>query len=383
MYTPLLLTALFLGAARVRADPTPTTPSPGAVYNEGAQCSVAWDADTSGIWAVMNIELMTGDNEQMQFLETVGTVDATTTSSYTYTCPSVSPNAQIYFYQFTSPYSKNVYWTGRFAIADANGATVPPTETELFDGTTVLWGSGSVVGVVPTAAPQYGQSVGAAHSSAVASSAPASSTVEVTSSAAAPSSSAAASSAAASSAAATSSVATSSSSVAPSTSASSSAAVSSSAAASSSAPAVASSSASAVASTSASASASASVPVSSSVALSISAPVSSVSSSSAASSSVIPSTSSTESVSSTSVLSSSAVAPTFVAVTTTSSSRISTVVVTVPTSTATESASGSATQNAGSGASANAALGTLRIDAHVFGGVLALGIAALAFGVAL
>lgn len=69
--TSAVLATLLLGAAFVRADPAPNTPAPGAVYDEGAQCTVAWGADTTGVWTVMNIELMTGDNEAMQFLEGV------------------------------------------------------------------------------------------------------------------------------------------------------------------------------------------------------------------------------------------------------------------------------------------------------------------------
>ena len=67
--TSAVLATLVLGAAFVRADPTPNTPAPGDVYNEGAQCTGAWAPDTTGTWTVMNIELMTGNNEAMQFLE--------------------------------------------------------------------------------------------------------------------------------------------------------------------------------------------------------------------------------------------------------------------------------------------------------------------------
>ncbi|KZT69299.1 hypothetical protein DAEQUDRAFT_765607 [Daedalea quercina L-15889] len=160
MYSSVVLAYLFLGAAFVRANPTPTTPAPGDLYNEGAECRVAWDADQTGVWTVMNVELMTGDNEQMQFLELVATVDGTNASnnSITYTCPDVDLNSQVYFYQFTSPFSTNVYWTGRFAIAAANGSTVPAPDTELSNGATISWGSGSIVGQTPGTAPAYGQS---------------------------------------------------------------------------------------------------------------------------------------------------------------------------------------------------------------------------------
>jgi hypothetical protein len=80
----------------------------------------------------MNIELMTGSNQQMVHLRTVGTVDGTSTTNntYSYPCLAVDPNSQIYFYQFTSPSSSAVLWTTRFTIADATGNTVPPTLQE-------------------------------------------------------------------------------------------------------------------------------------------------------------------------------------------------------------------------------------------------------------
>ena len=48
-----------------RADPNPTAPGPGAVFNEGSPCTISWDADSSGTWKTMNIQLMTGDNFNM------------------------------------------------------------------------------------------------------------------------------------------------------------------------------------------------------------------------------------------------------------------------------------------------------------------------------
>jgi len=178
MYASVVLASLFAGAALVRADVGPTTPAPGDVFKEGGDCKVAWTADNSGVWTVMNVEFMTGDNEQMQFLELVATVDGTNASnnSITYKCPDVDPNSQIYFYQFTSPYSTKVYWTGRFTIAAADGATTPPPETEISGGQTISWGSGSIIGQTPATAPAYGESAsGASTSSSASASASASS----------------------------------------------------------------------------------------------------------------------------------------------------------------------------------------------------------------
>ncbi|CCM02669.1 uncharacterized protein FIBRA_04774 [Fibroporia radiculosa] len=165
-YSPKMVSLVYLAAlivpfALVHADPTPTTPSPGAVYDEGAACEVGWDADPQGIWTVMNIELMTGSNTDMQYLTTVGTVDGTNAANntYSYPCPNVDPNSQIYFYQFTSPYSSSVYWTGRFAIASPSGQTTPPTESTVSNGQTIYWGTGTIVGQSGSATPPaYGGS---------------------------------------------------------------------------------------------------------------------------------------------------------------------------------------------------------------------------------
>jgi hypothetical protein len=129
----------------VRADPTPLEPSSNSVFNEGGQCTMQWTPDPTGVWTVMNIELMTGSNEQMVHLRTVGTLDGTTTNNYSYPCLAVEPNSQIYFYQFTSPNSNNVTWTTRFTIADANGKFVPPELSETNSaGQVVRYGIGKL-----------------------------------------------------------------------------------------------------------------------------------------------------------------------------------------------------------------------------------------------
>jgi hypothetical protein len=78
----------------------------------------------------------------------VTTVDGTNPASttYSYPCPSVSPNSAIYFYQFTCPASKNVYWTTRFTIANAQGQSTPPTQsTQPGTNAPIPWGTGTLV----------------------------------------------------------------------------------------------------------------------------------------------------------------------------------------------------------------------------------------------
>lgn len=64
--SPTLFSSLQL--ASVRADPGPLEPSSKSVFNEGSQCTIQWTPDPTGVWNVMNIELMTGSNQQMVHL---------------------------------------------------------------------------------------------------------------------------------------------------------------------------------------------------------------------------------------------------------------------------------------------------------------------------
>ncbi|EMD38969.1 hypothetical protein CERSUDRAFT_112683 [Gelatoporia subvermispora B] len=171
VFTPALF-ALLAGVAIVRADPTPSEPGPGSVYNEGSNCFVSWEADTTGVWKVMNIELMAGDNFDMQYLTTVATVDGTDSdnNSFTYPCPAVSPHSPVYFYQFTSPYSTAIYWTTRFAIADASGATTAPAESTQPGGSAIPWGTAALDNPADAQpSPAFGESTAGATATAVAS----------------------------------------------------------------------------------------------------------------------------------------------------------------------------------------------------------------------
>lgn len=155
MLSFLAFAALFIA---VVADPTPTAPAPGAVFKEGAQCTVQWNPDTSGAttWKTMNIQLMTGDNFNMIPLSTVGTVDGTDPAhnSLTYPCLKVTPHSAIYFYQFSSPNSPALYWTGRFILAGPNGESVPPANKNQ-PGTNdpIPWGTGQLVDPSQASAP--------------------------------------------------------------------------------------------------------------------------------------------------------------------------------------------------------------------------------------
>lgn len=228
MFSRFVLPALLSLVTLVSADPDPQEPGPGAVFNEGATCHIAWGADTTGAWKSMAIELMTGDNWNMVHLTTVATLDGTTATTYDYPCPDVTINAPIYFYQFTYAGSPSTrYWTTRFTIADASGGTVAAPNTTQPDGQKIGWGIGALTDPsTAVAAPSYLSSSSSAAASGSASGAASSAAASAASSAAATSaaaSSVAATTAPASSAAATSSGLVTSKAAASSTKASSSA----------------------------------------------------------------------------------------------------------------------------------------------------------------
>ncbi|KAL5531297.1 hypothetical protein ACEPAG_4174 [Sanghuangporus baumii] len=148
-----LFLAIVLPALAVLAQIGPLEPAPGNVYNTGSDCEVVWATDTTGQWTTMNIELMTGSNSEMIHLTTVASVDGTKDTRFSFTCPSVTVNSAIYFYQFSTPAAPgNLSWTGRFAIADASGKTVDPPEEQ--DG--IAFGTGALSDPsTASAAPTY------------------------------------------------------------------------------------------------------------------------------------------------------------------------------------------------------------------------------------
>ncbi|CAE6513161.1 unnamed protein product [Rhizoctonia solani] len=153
--------AIAAGAvAGVVAAPNPTEPSGSSVFNVGQQCTIKWDADSTGSWKNMNVQLMTGDNWNMIHITTVAqNIDATdaTKNTYSYTCPEVTPTSAIYFYQFSDASDpKNLLWTTRWTLASADGTTTPPSESTQPNGDKIPWGKGALVDPsTAVAAPAY------------------------------------------------------------------------------------------------------------------------------------------------------------------------------------------------------------------------------------
>lgn len=147
MFTFVALLA-FVAPFLVRADVSPTEPAPGDIFNEGSPCTITWGGDTNSTtnWKNMAIQLMAGSNLAMEPMTTVATnQDGTVSGTFTFTCPAVTPNSAIYFYQFTAPATSGIAWTGRFTIASANGQSTPPANSNQ-PGTNqpIPWGNASL-----------------------------------------------------------------------------------------------------------------------------------------------------------------------------------------------------------------------------------------------
>lgn len=140
----LLLALLPLSSAQV----VPTSPDSSTVVQVGQNINALWTVDTTGTWNDVEIQLMTGDNLNMIALETVATgIDGTTATAFSFAAPEVDPYSAIYFLQFTQAGNESTAtWTTRFTIAGPDGSTVPPPNSTVYNGQTVEWGNGQLVG---------------------------------------------------------------------------------------------------------------------------------------------------------------------------------------------------------------------------------------------
>ncbi|EKM81586.1 hypothetical protein AGABI1DRAFT_111871 [Agaricus bisporus var. burnettii JB137-S8] len=158
------LIAVLASSFLARADVKPSEPSPGAVYNEGQMCPISWNADPDGSddWKSMSIELMTGDNFNMVQLMTLGTTfDGSIDGQHSFTCPDVTLNSAIYFYQFTSLQTTDKAWTTRFTIAGPNGESTPPANAvQPISGEKIAWGVGGLEGSSQSVSPSGPASAG-------------------------------------------------------------------------------------------------------------------------------------------------------------------------------------------------------------------------------
>ncbi|KIY63101.1 hypothetical protein CYLTODRAFT_426379 [Cylindrobasidium torrendii FP15055 ss-10] len=158
LFTSTILLSLSLSSL-VLADVNPTTPDGSSIYKEGEKCEIAWTGDASGAWADMTIQLMSGDNFQMVPTTTVATAqDGNKDGTYEYTCPEVTPNSKIYFYQFTAPGAKNTTWTTRWTLASADGSTTEPANSTQPGGASIPWGVGALDDASQSSAAPAGQS---------------------------------------------------------------------------------------------------------------------------------------------------------------------------------------------------------------------------------
>lgn len=144
------LLTLFLLPSFARATMIPLSPGPGDVFRSGSPCPISWDTDRSGStqpWRNATIFLMSGSNLNMSRVTVVvERLDGTNISSYNWLCPNVTPNADIYFYQFSNNgNSTGSTWTTRFTIASYSGNTTPPEKSKQPGGAPIPWGVGHLV----------------------------------------------------------------------------------------------------------------------------------------------------------------------------------------------------------------------------------------------
>jgi len=148
------------------AQPNPLTP---LAAEAGQPCTITWTADPTGQWTQTNIQLMSGDNQNMVPVTTVTTVDTTSgaPATFTWTCPEVTLYAPIFFYQFSqAAQPDDLIWTTRWAIESPSGQTVAAPNPTQPGGDAVPWGTAQLVDlsqVKPPPAYITGQSAPAAN----------------------------------------------------------------------------------------------------------------------------------------------------------------------------------------------------------------------------
>ena len=57
-------------AALAVAEVTPTAPGPNETFTAGSNCSIQWDADTSGAWTNMTIGVPDAQSAMLRYLLT-------------------------------------------------------------------------------------------------------------------------------------------------------------------------------------------------------------------------------------------------------------------------------------------------------------------------
>lgn len=144
------LLSFFLLPSFACATIKPVSPGPGDVFRSGSPCLISWDTDRSDSaqsWRNATIHLMSGSNLNMSMITTVAEhLDGTNTTSYSWLCPDVAPNADIYFYQFSNNgVPTGSTWTSRFTIASYSGNTTLPENSKQPGGAPIPWGVGNLV----------------------------------------------------------------------------------------------------------------------------------------------------------------------------------------------------------------------------------------------
>ncbi|OAX36193.1 hypothetical protein K503DRAFT_721793 [Rhizopogon vinicolor AM-OR11-026] len=127
----------------------PLSPGSGDVFRSRSTCTISWDTDFTKTWKNVTIYLMSGSNLNMSLVTPiVEHLDGTDPrlTPFHWRCPDVTPNAAIYFYQFTNneDWTESA-WTTRFTIASPSGSTTPPQNSKQPGGDPIPWGVGHLV----------------------------------------------------------------------------------------------------------------------------------------------------------------------------------------------------------------------------------------------
>ncbi|KAI5124902.1 hypothetical protein M0805_007330 [Coniferiporia weirii] len=136
-----LLVSILCGLQPVFAQLKLTIPRLNETFVAGSVCNIAWVPDSSGNWRSMTIDLLSGPNNNMSFVQNVVSGLDGTTGIHTWTCPEVDPCSTTYIYQFTNGDETTTRaWTAHFTIIPFLNTTESPKNTRQPNGDLAPWG---------------------------------------------------------------------------------------------------------------------------------------------------------------------------------------------------------------------------------------------------
>ncbi|KAI9021695.1 hypothetical protein CLU79DRAFT_702634 [Phycomyces nitens] len=127
------------------ASLAPSVPEPGTVWQAGKEYEIIWVRRLETQFLTNFLDLMTGDNDDQVFLDTIASnMSGSDSMSYKWVVPEVDPHANIYFLMFTNDQDE-VAWTTRFTIVGPDNVQEEPEKSIQPDGQKIPWGIGKLV----------------------------------------------------------------------------------------------------------------------------------------------------------------------------------------------------------------------------------------------